>query len=1028
VRPPLPKRAPPQQALLALQQMAGNAAVSGAIRAATLDVGPEPEPTAAEAPRDATVEPSSTADPEVLAEAAAQADLLEQATAAATAQVTATTGAQKAAVNSVFAAQRAQATAARGAHAAAVASSTAAQRRRASAEATASTAAIRTEATAASEATDQAVDSQGAQVDASGAAEAARARQSGAGVAEQARPAGRSGDADIAANQQKVADAAERKAATELPAAANRTATAVQGHAARMRSEVIEPTRRRARDQIRELSTGSETAVADGARLATQEIGQLGAQATQAATSAHQVVSTALSHGQQTAHADLDTWQQQSLTRLRETAGRWRATLVAHGTALATRVGALRRRRTGPPEGALAALRETGTAAVASLSETAEGLGAGSSDLAGAHAQAVAAVGSQTAQGYQQAATAAGAAATQAATAFGQHATSVRAAASAELQQAPQRTSAGLQPHVAKGTADLAATVDEAGETQRSWTADARSRAETGTARVASEAESLAAQHQGEQVQRLFDSFIASMRSWLKDKLGDVAGGIISGIILSIPAILIAVVLLASGPVGWGVLAALIAVGIGFGIYSRFTEYAADHGGEGPGWAAGTGLVVLGILDITGIPYIVEALVGQRAFSPKPMSTFERWERGTQGVINLALMVVGGGKKLFGAGDVHPTVPVEPHGPVPVDPHSPVPVDPHGPAPVDPHAPAVDPNAPRPRDCFVPGTLVRTPTGRVPIETLVVGDVVCTADPGEGVPPAGGHDGQEGAVVAVHATEVDRVLDLVLDACVIGVSSSHPFWCVGSGWVEAGDLRPGQQLLSADTGPVVLRRVEARPTARYPVHNLTVSQTHTYLVSPVGIVVHNKGAAADPIGAIRGRAAALSDRVRAALRSAEAQPAETPGRDARISRLKDLQKSVDQLQNDSNHPDPDVADLDGWADDLDNQLHPIEQELPQPQPVDPTPTQSLTASDALANLQRRRLWNEITGDHPNRSWSAELGERMTSDTPTQVKQKLVLTGRRDGQPPVRVEVSVIYDRTTGTFEDMHLSSGRSPRQ
>ena len=32
------------------------------------------------------------------------------------------------------------------------------------------------------------------------------------------------------------------------------------------------------------------------------------------------------------------------------------------------------------------------------------------------------------------------------------------------------------------------------------------------------------------------------------------------------------------------------------------------------------------------------------------MTTFERWERGTQGVINLALVVAGGAKKLFGHG------------------------------------------------------------------------------------------------------------------------------------------------------------------------------------------------------------------------------------------------------------------------------------------------------------------------------------------------------------------------------------------
>jgi hypothetical protein len=40
------------------------------------------------------------------------------------------------------------------------------------------------------------------------------------------------------------------------------------------------------------------------------------------------------------------------------------------------------------------------------------------------------------------------------------------------------------------------------------------------------------------------------------------------------------------------------------------------------------------------------------AFSPEEMSPFERWERGTQGVVNLALLVASGVKELF-ADDPH---------------------------------------------------------------------------------------------------------------------------------------------------------------------------------------------------------------------------------------------------------------------------------------------------------------------------------------------------------------------------------------
>jgi hypothetical protein len=40
------------------------------------------------------------------------------------------------------------------------------------------------------------------------------------------------------------------------------------------------------------------------------------------------------------------------------------------------------------------------------------------------------------------------------------------------------------------------------------------------------------------------------------------------------------------------------------------------------------------------------------AFSPEEMSPFERWERGTRGVVNLALLVTSGVKELF-ADDPH---------------------------------------------------------------------------------------------------------------------------------------------------------------------------------------------------------------------------------------------------------------------------------------------------------------------------------------------------------------------------------------
>jgi hypothetical protein len=212
--------------------------------------------------------------------------------------------------------------------------------------------------------------------------------------------------------------------------------------------------------------------------------------------------------------------------------------------------------------------------------------------------------------------------------------------------------------------------------------------------------------------------------------------------------------------------------------------------------------------------------------------------------------------------------------------------------------------------------------------------------------------------------------------------------------------------------------------------NLTVAGAHTYLVSDAKVLVHNKGAAFDPAAGLRSHVESLVARARQALRSAEAQPADTPGRAERINRLRQLKDATDQLQTESNRPEPDVDDLQDWANQIDDDLHPIEQQLPPPPEPEPVPaSQPLTDASAFEVLQQRKLWTEITDAYPGRKWSARLGENLTADPDLpQTKHKLYVTGREDGAPPVVVEVSAIYDRTTGTFQDMHRSSGASNRQ
>ncbi|MDD4102700.1 MAG: polymorphic toxin-type HINT domain-containing protein, partial [Kiritimatiellae bacterium] len=60
-------------------------------------------------------------------------------------------------------------------------------------------------------------------------------------------------------------------------------------------------------------------------------------------------------------------------------------------------------------------------------------------------------------------------------------------------------------------------------------------------------------------------------------------------------------------------------------------------------------------------------------------------------------------------------------------------------------------------------------------------------------------------------------------------------------WVEARDLRSGDALLLRDGHSAVVVAAEVFEAATV-VFNLTISELHTYAVSSIGVLVHNKAA------------------------------------------------------------------------------------------------------------------------------------------------------------------------------------------
>ena len=76
---------------------------------------------------------------------------------------------------------------------------------------------------------------------------------------------------------------------------------------------------------------------------------------------------------------------------------------------------------------------------------------------------------------------------------------------------------------------------------------------------------------------------------------------------------------------------------------------------------------------------------------------------------------------------------------------------------------------------------------------------------------------------------VSPVLNLHVGGRIIGTSGEHPFYVVGQGWIPAGALHNGDQLLSHD-GQVLPVEGVADSGRVATVYNIEVEENHTYFV------------------------------------------------------------------------------------------------------------------------------------------------------------------------------------------------------
>lgn len=140
---------------------------------------------------------------------------------------------------------------------------------------------------------------------------------------------------------------------------------------------------------------------------------------------------------------------------------------------------------------------------------------------------------------------------------------------------------------------------------------------------------------------------------------------------------------------------------------------------------------------------------------------------------------------------------------------------------------------------FSADTVVATDEGDKPIADLRVGDRVLAYD--EQANTIGVFE-----VLATHANHHDTTLDITINGEVIHTTAEHPFYVREGVWVEAGDLRVGDEILSAARQ---WGRVEAVQVIDVPqtMYNLTVALVSTYFVGEGQWLVHNQNPFAGPI-------------------------------------------------------------------------------------------------------------------------------------------------------------------------------------
>jgi len=131
--------------------------------------------------------------------------------------------------------------------------------------------------------------------------------------------------------------------------------------------------------------------------------------------------------------------------------------------------------------------------------------------------------------------------------------------------------------------------------------------------------------------------------------------------------------------------------------------------------------------------------------------------------------------------------------------------------------------------CFAKGTPIWTKTGRRPVETLEVGDLVLSQNVDTG-------ELKYEPVIGRTVRPPSQILKVSTDGDEIMATRGHPFWVAGVGWRMTKELGEGAVLCGVNRAARV-RSIES--TGEAEAYNLVVADLNTYFVGKSGILVHD---------------------------------------------------------------------------------------------------------------------------------------------------------------------------------------------